>query len=159
VGRAPRLDELLPSEFLTDEELAREIQRAEQVEAMVAAYKAERIAELAARYPASADRRAGTPGAAAVRDERLPAGISEFFPDELAMILNCSRTRATVLTEISQTLVATLPATWTALAEGRIDYARARGLAANWPGRRGRPIRWSSRRWRPQCCRLPAICR
>jgi hypothetical protein len=138
VGRSPRLDEMLPSEFLTDEELAREIQRAEQVEAVVAAYKAERIAALAARRSAAADPRPGSPGAAAVRDGRLPDGVSEFFPDELAMILNCSRTRATVLTEISQTLLTTLPNTWTALAEGRIDYPRARGLAAEL----SEPARW-----------------
>jgi hypothetical protein len=46
------------------------------------------------------------------------------------MILNCSRTGATVLTEVSQTLITTLRATWTALAEARIDYPRARALAA-----------------------------
>jgi hypothetical protein len=130
VSRPTRLDEMLPAEFLTDEELAREIDRCAQAEAMIAAYKAERIAQLAARRPASADRRPGDPGAPAARDERLPDGVSEFFPDELAMILNCSRTAATVLTDVSQTLVSTLRATWTALAEGRIDYPRARAIAA-----------------------------
>ena len=51
VERGARLHELLPAEGFTDAELAREIQRADQVEGMVAAYKAERIAELAARRP------------------------------------------------------------------------------------------------------------
>jgi hypothetical protein len=129
-SRPMRLDEMLPAEFLTDEELAREIERRGQAESIIAAYKAERIAQLAARRPASADPRPGRPGATAERDERLPDCVSEFFPDELAMILNCSRTGATVLTEVSQTLVTTLRATWTALAEGRIDPARARALAA-----------------------------
>jgi len=139
--RPMRLDEMLPSGRLTEDELAREILRSEQVEAMVAAYKAERVAELAARRSASADPRPGEPGAAAERDERLPRGVSEFFPDELAMILNCSRTRATLLTETSQTLVSTLPATWRALAEGRIDYPRARAMAAElgWPARETDP--------------------
>jgi hypothetical protein len=109
--RPMRLDEMLPAERLTDDELAREIQRCEQVEAVVAAYKAERIIELAARRSASADPHPGAAGAAAERDERLPEGVSEFFPDELAMILNCSRTRATVLAETSQTLLSTLPTT------------------------------------------------
>ena len=142
VDRPMRLDEMLPSELLTDEELAREIERSEQVEAIVAAYKADRIAELAARRPATADPRPGTPGAAAERDDLLPDGVSEFFPDELAMILNCSRTRATVLAATSQTLVSTLPRTWTALAEGRIDYPRARALAAElgWPARDTDPL-------------------
>jgi hypothetical protein len=130
VGRPMRLDEMLPAECLTDDEPAREIDRCTQAEAVVAAHKAERIAHLAARRPASADRRPGEPGAAAERDERLPAGVSEFFPDKLAMILNCSRSGATVLTEVSQTLITTLRATWTALAEARIDYPRARALAA-----------------------------
>jgi hypothetical protein len=129
IGRPMRLDEMLPAEFLTDEELAREIDRCVQAEAMIAAYKAERIAQLAARRPASFDPHPGEAGAAAERDERLPEGVSEFFPDELAMIINCSRTGATVLAEVSQTLVSTLRATWTALAEGRIDYPRARALA------------------------------
>jgi hypothetical protein len=142
VGRPMRLDEMLPSVRLTDEELAREIARSEQVEAMVAAYKAERIAELAARRPASGDPRPGAPGATAERDERLPEGVSEFFADELAMILNCSRTRATLLAETSQTLVSALPVTWRALAEGRIDYPRARALAAElgWPARDTDPV-------------------
>jgi hypothetical protein len=140
--RPMRLDEMLPAERLTDDELAREIQRCEQVEAVVAAYKAERIIELAARRPASADPHPGAAGAAAERDERLPEGVSEFFPDELAMILNCSRTRATVLAETSQTLLSTLPTTWRALAEGRIDYPRARALAAElgWPARDTDPV-------------------
>jgi hypothetical protein len=129
IGRPMRLDEMLPAEFLTDEELAREIDRCVQAEAMIAAYKAERIAQLAARRPTSFDPRPGEPGATVGRDERLPDGVSEFFPDDLAMILNCSRTGATVLAEVSQTLVTTLRATWTALAEGRIDYPRARTLA------------------------------
>jgi hypothetical protein len=46
------------------------------------------------------------------------------------MILNCSRTGATVLTEASQTLITTFRATWTALAKARTDYPRARALAA-----------------------------
>ena len=63
VERRARLHELLPAEGCTDAELAREIQRADQVESMVAAYKAERIAQLAARRSASADPAPDAPGA------------------------------------------------------------------------------------------------
>jgi hypothetical protein len=129
IGRPMRLDEMLPAEFMADAELSREIEACIRVEAVVAAYKAERIAQLAARRPASADLQPGEPGAAAERDERVPEGVSEFFPDELAMTANCSRTGATVLADVSLTLVTTLRATWMALAEGRIDYPRARALA------------------------------
>ena len=129
IGRPMRLDEMLPAEFMADAELSREIEACIRVEAVVAAYKAERIAQLAARRPASADLQPGEPGAAAERDERVPEGVSEFFPDELAMTANCSRTGATVLADVSLTLVTTLRATWMALPEGRIDYPRARALA------------------------------
>lgn len=57
--RPMRLDEMLPAESMTDAELAREIQRATQAEAVIAAYKAERVLQLAARRPSSLDRRRG----------------------------------------------------------------------------------------------------
>src|SRR5688572_25228425 len=106
-SRPTRLDEMLPADYMTEEELAREIAACVEVESRVAAYKAERIAQLAARRPASQDPKPGTPGAAVERDERLHEGVSEFFSDDLAMIVNCSRTAATVLADISQTLVRT----------------------------------------------------
>ena len=63
--------------------------------------------------------------------------MSEFFPDELALILNCSRAAATQLWERSTTLRRRLPATWAALADGWLDWARARAIAAElgWPAR------------------------
>src|SRR5690348_7834566 len=84
VERPMRLDELLPSARLTDAELAREIQRATAAEAVIAAYRAERIVELAARRPA---RPAGP-----VDGEPPADAVDEFFVDELAVVLNCSRT-------------------------------------------------------------------
>ena len=129
VERRARLPELLPADGFTDAELAREIQRATQVEGIAAAYKAERIAQLAARRSASADPGPETPGATVERDERLDPELSEFFPDELAVILNCSRTAATVLCDTSITLVRRLPATWAALADGELDWPRARAIA------------------------------
>ena len=141
VERGARLHELLPAEGFTDAELAREIQRADQVEGMVAAYKAERIAELAARRPSSTDLPAEASGATAERDQRLPAGVSEFFPDELAVILNCSRTAATVLCDTAITLLRRLPATWAAVADGDLDWPRARAIAGElgWKAQATRP--------------------
>ena len=62
---------------------------------------------------------------------------SEFFADELALVLNCSRAAATQLWERSTTLLHRLPATWAALADGWLDWPRARAIAAElgWPAR------------------------
>ncbi|WP_324273987.1 DUF222 domain-containing protein [Blastococcus brunescens] len=56
--------------------------------------------------------------------------MSEFFADELAMTLNCSRTAATKLADTAILLTTLLCATWAALADGRLDWPRARALAA-----------------------------
>ena len=128
--RPMRLDEMLPAESMTDAELAREIQRATQVEAVIAAYKTERIVQLAARRTSGLDRQRGEPGAAAEPHPLIEAGISEFFPDELAQIMNCSRTATTVLTEHAVALLTSLTATWEKLAAGELDWPRPRALAA-----------------------------
>ena len=159
VERPGRLHELLPSDALTDAELAREIERAGRVESMVAAYKAERIVALAARRPAAADPGPETPGATAERNERLDPGIAEFFSDELAVILNCSRTAATLLCDTATTLLQRLPATWTALADGSWTGRGPGRSPASWAGRPGPPHPGWSPRWRPRCCRWPPPCR
>jgi hypothetical protein len=56
--------------------------------------------------------------------------VSEFFADELAAVLNCSRTAATTLADSAALLTERLPATWAALADGQLDWPRARALAA-----------------------------
>ena len=133
-ARQGRLSDLLPVAARTDDEVAAELQRLVQVESALAAYKAELVLGLAARRPDSADRELGEPGAAS--DGWLPApgrqpvaGVSEFFVDELAVVLNCSRTAATVLADTAWVLVERLPSTWAALADGELDWPRARALA------------------------------
>ncbi|WP_157943892.1 DUF222 domain-containing protein [Blastococcus atacamensis] len=93
------------------------------------------MGELAARRPDTLDRQVGEPGAAS--PEWLPGagreaapGVSEFFADELAQVLNCSRTAASALADQSLVLLRHLPATWAALADGRLDWPRARAPAA-----------------------------
>ena len=46
------------------------------------------------------------------------------------MILNCSRAAATRLADSAALLSRRLPATWAALADGQLDWPRARALAA-----------------------------
>jgi uncharacterized protein DUF222 len=135
VARRSRLSDLLPASSRSDAAIALELGRIVALEAALAAYKVELIAGLAARRPDSLDRQLGQPGAASpdwVPGVELPPapGVSEFFADELAVILNCSRTAATVLADTAGLLIDRLPATWAALADGVLDWPRARALAA-----------------------------
>ncbi|RBY76206.1 HNH endonuclease [Blastococcus sp. TF02-09] len=144
--RPVRLGDLVDVGRLTAAEKTRELQRVVRAESALAAYKAQLVVALADDRSDAADRRHGLPGAAAPEwardgaDDPLP-GVSEFFPDELALVLNCARTGATVLAEHSHTLVEKLPAAWAALADGLIDRPRARAFAAElgWPARNTDP--------------------
>ncbi|MCA0145717.1 HNH endonuclease signature motif containing protein [Blastococcus sp. LR1] len=133
-ARPSRLGEVMPVGARTSPEIAVELQRIEQLEARLAAYRTELIGELAARRPDSLDRQIGEPGAASpdwlpgAENEPVP-GVSEFFADELAHILNCSRTAATTLADQSLVLLRNLTGTWAALADGALDWPRARALA------------------------------
>ncbi|GAA3155695.1 HNH endonuclease signature motif containing protein [Blastococcus jejuensis] len=139
VRRPSRLGDLLPVGLMTPEEKASQLQRVEEVEAALAAFKAELVVGLATDRPARDDRRRGQVGAASGEwaATLLDEDVSEFFPDELALVLNCSRAAATRLWEGSTTLLRRLPATWAALADGALDWSRARAIAAElgWPAR------------------------
>jgi hypothetical protein len=139
VSRPSRLGDLLPVDLMTPEQKAAHLQRVEEAEAVLAAFKAELVVGLATDRPASGDRRRGQTGAASGEwaAQLLDADVSEFFPDELALVLNTSRAAATQLWERSTTLLRRLPATWAALADGWLDWARARAIAAElgWPAR------------------------
>ena len=139
MARPSRLGELLRVDLMTAEQKATHLQRVEEAESALAAFKAELVVGLAADRPARNDRRGGQVGAASGEwaAELLDEDVSEFFADELAAVLNCSRTAATQLWERSTTLLRRLPATWAALADGWLDWPRARALAAElgWPAR------------------------
>ncbi|MGY1624767.1 DUF222 domain-containing protein [Geodermatophilus sp. SYSU D00965] len=127
-----QLSDALPVHARSPEEKAAELQRLQQLEGMLAAYKLDLIAGLAADRPDTHDRRPGQPGAAAdaQRGPGQPAGVSEFFADELALVLNTSRAAASGLIDQAAALTGTLPGTRAALAEGRLDWPRARAIAA-----------------------------
>src|SRR4051794_2939232 len=120
VDRPSRLAEVLPPGSRTVAELAADLARITEIEAALAGYRVAVVAELAARRPGALD----TPGSSAD-----PATVDEFFSDELAMLLNSSRTAATVLYENARTLTERLPATQAALADGALDWPRARAIA------------------------------
>ncbi|MGZ4509110.1 MAG: DUF222 domain-containing protein [Blastococcus sp.] len=141
-----RLGELMPVHRRTQAERAAEIQRVIRAEGALAAYKAELVAAMARDSASADDRPSGQPGAASPVWARDPADdplpeASEFFPDELALVLNCSRAAATTLAEVSTTLTERLPATWAALADGLLDWPRARTIAVElgWPAREVAP--------------------
>jgi hypothetical protein len=128
VTSPPSLGELLPVSARTAAEKAAELQRVQRLKAELAAYELELVAGFAADRPASLDRQPGDPGAA-TGEETTPEGVSEFFPDELALTLNCARATATTLTEHALTLTGSLTATLAELAAGRLDWPRARTFA------------------------------
>src|SRR5689334_21962808 len=101
--RPSRLGEVLPVAARSDAEIAADLARITEIEAALADYRLELVVELAGRRPAAADH----PVRAAVEAENgAPVeGISEFFCDELALLLNASRAAATTLFEQAQTLL------------------------------------------------------
>jgi len=127
-----RLGELMPVAARSGAALAEETRRANIADSRLWAYRVELIVELAYRRRDDRDRPAGTRGAASPSWSgrgSLPEGVSEFFPDEVAMIMNCSRGEATTLTAVAWTLRHQLPDTWGALADGELSWSRARAIA------------------------------
>ena len=127
-----RLGELMPVASRSDASLAEEVRRVNVADSKLWAYRVELIVQLAYRRRDDRDRPAGTPGAASpswAGATALPQGLSEFLPDEVAMIMNCSRGEATTLIAVSWTLIHGLRATWAALADGELTWSRARAIA------------------------------
>ena len=134
VDRHPtRLGELMPVATRHDVGLGEEVRRANIADSRLWAYRLELIAQLAVRRRNDRDRAPGQPGAKApgwTTTSWVLDGFSEFLPDEVALIMNCSRAEATRLTEAALILVHRMPDTWAALADGELNWPRARALAA-----------------------------
>jgi hypothetical protein len=127
-----RLGELMPVAARDNVGLAEEIRRANIADSRLWAYRLELVAQLARRSSDHLDRGSGRQGGAApgwTVSSWVLDGLSEFLPDEVAMIMNCSRAEATKLTEAALLLVHRLPATWAALADGELNWPRARAIA------------------------------
>ncbi len=126
-----RLGELMPVAARSDAGPAEEMRRANVADSKLWAYRVELIVELANRRRDDRDRAAGTPGSASpswAGPGTFPEGLSEFLPDEVAMVMNCSRAEATTLTTVAWTLIHSLPATWAALADGELNWPRAQAI-------------------------------
>ena len=125
VARPSRLSEVLPVAVRSDAEIALELGRVVAVEAALVAYKAELVMGLAGHRPDALDPVPGQPGAGGHSDGPIP-GTSEFFVDELALVLNGSARTAGTLARDAYALKARLPVVWAALADGELDWPRAR---------------------------------
>jgi hypothetical protein len=128
-----RLGELMPVATRDDVGLGEEMRRANIADSRLWAYRLEMVAQLAVRRRDDRDRGSDQPGSAApgwTTASWVLEGFSEFLPDEVALIMNCSRTEATKLTEAALMLVHRMPDTWAALADGELNWPRARAIAA-----------------------------
>src|SRR3954465_4711855 len=93
VQTRPTPEPRLPVSWLSPEEKAEELQRLQANRARDAAREAELILALAADRPEELDPPPGSPGGRRGSwqpDGELP-GVSDAFPAELSMVLNCGR--------------------------------------------------------------------
>jgi hypothetical protein len=128
--RRTRLSEIVDVAGLGAPELVDELATLADARAQFAAYEAVVVARFAALRPARWDRSREEPGH---RVEGWvpgspPAGVSEFFADELALVAGISPNAAAGLVERSLALVHQLPSTWAALADGLVDQSRATAI-------------------------------
>ncbi|SDY33142.1 protein of unknown function [Modestobacter sp. DSM 44400] len=132
VTRRPvRLTELVQPSTFDGARCAAELSLVEQMKAQLDAYQLAVVKQLADQRPDLWDLTPDDPGGKAEGwvPARTFAGVTEFFVDELAVVLGCSPTRAHTLADTALVLTEQLPTTWEALADGRIDVTRARAIA------------------------------
>src|SRR3954466_15327686 len=130
VRTRPTPEPRLPVSWLSDEEKAEELQRLQRNRARGAARAADLILALAADRPDELDPPPGTPGARRGSwrpDGELP-GVSDAFPAELSMVLNCGRGTAGGRGPRAWVWTALLPRTFAALKRGELDERRAQEL-------------------------------
>jgi hypothetical protein len=124
----------LPVDVLTAAQAAVELQRLQTRKAMDAGYEAALVMALAAERPDTDDPPPGHPGARRRGMGSPVPGTSEFLPDELALVLNCSRPFASGVLADAWVLTERMPA---------VHAARVRG---SWTrgGRGCSPRCWAS---------------
>jgi hypothetical protein len=114
------------------EQVAAELALIQRNRAREVAREAELVLRLAELRPDVDDPAPGTPGARSRtwrKAEPEFAGVSEFFPDELAHAINLGRGTAAFRARRAYTWRDNLPATFAAMRRGRIDERRAGVLA------------------------------
>jgi len=134
----PRLTETAAAFGLTGAALDAELVSVRAKRSELAAYEAglvERKATLGAQHvlPLLPGARTDIGGGA---DPAARQAADDFLPDEVAVLLRCSVTSARYLVEHALVLVRQLPVVWHALADGRVDEARAKVICE--------ALRWQS---------------
>lgn len=119
----------LPVGVLSSAQAAAELQRLQARKAMDTAYEAELVMALAADRPDTDDPPPGHPGARRRGAGSPVPGTSEFLPDELALVLNCSRPFASSVLADAWVLTERMPAVHATVARGALDPWRARVFA------------------------------
>ena len=122
----------LPVDWLDDGQVAAELARIERDRARQTAREAQLILRLAELRPDTDDPAPGTPGARRRSWRKTDpefAGVSEFFPDEVAHAINLGRGTAAFRARRAFTWRNNLPATFAALRRGELDVRRADVLA------------------------------
>src|SRR3954468_16501981 len=128
----PAPEPRLPVAWLTDQDKAAELQRIQADRARLAARENEVMLGFAAHRTDEEDPPAGSPGARSRdwrgSDPEFP-GVSEAFPQELALVLGVGRGTAAHKLRRAWTLRHSLPATETAQRRGALDERRVQILA------------------------------
>ena len=123
--RPSRLTEVLPVAAWSAVEQATELQRIQVLKGVLAAYEASVVMAFAAHSAGTLDPQPGEAGRGVNSGSPIP-GTSEFFVSELASVINASDRSAGILATHSYVLVERLPCVWAALADGELDWPRAR---------------------------------
>ncbi|MGY1604479.1 DUF222 domain-containing protein [Geodermatophilus sp. SYSU D00815] len=122
----------VPVEWMTQSQVAAELQRIDRSRALQAAREAALIGRFAELDPADDDPSPGTPGARSrtwrVTDPEFP-GVSEFAPSHLGAVLNVSPGTAAHRMRRAFTWRDSLPLTLAALSRGELDERRGQVLA------------------------------
>jgi len=132
VAFQPESEPRPPVSCLDDEEVADELGRIQRNRARDTARETDLVLRLAELRPDVDDLAPGTPGARSRtwrKTEPEFPGVSEFFPDELAHVINLGRGTAAFRARRAHTWRDNLPATLAALHRGEIDERRAGVLA------------------------------
>ncbi len=122
----------VPADWLDDEQVAAELARIQRDRARQTAREAQLILRLAELRPDTDDPAPGTPGARRRSWRKTApefAGVSEFFPDEVAQAINLGRGTAAFRARRAFTWRENLPSTLAMLRRGEIDARRAGVLA------------------------------
>jgi hypothetical protein len=125
----PPVVDRLPVEALSAAQAAEELQRVQARKAMDAAYEAALLMALAGQRPETDDPPPGHPGARRRGGGSPVPGTSEFLPDEVALVLSCSRSFAADVLSDAWLLTGRMPAVHAACVAGELDWFRARMFA------------------------------